>query len=290
MAYAEITSTKTVDLDAAGGTKTLTYYAGNKNKTTGSVVGNANAKTITYNFDTAASWVSSISFTNKDDTAKNITVVYSKNESTSSRQVNFKLKDQTSLYYLILKQAGQEPSMHYIKITETGSSVSVPPNMFGTTGGFGVSYIIYSYQIGLDGHLQDELGYSPETELTTYTNSSVSLSPGTYGNYVEEDEYNKIKEIFSQAPNHQLYAGFEQWNITDIGNTDVDVDTDDEITSTFKISSNGKQSIITITLCAQVGFITSVERTNNIQCNLSAYLTATNDTYDEFKLQVTIGY
>lgn len=113
MAYSEITSTKTVNLTSASGTQTLTYYAGNKNKSTGSVVGNRDKKSITYHFDSTQSWITNVSITNKSDdttnTAKNISITYNANTG-SERSVNLKLKDQTSSYYLIIKQAGTSSS------------------------------------------------------------------------------------------------------------------------------------------------------------------------------------
>lgn len=112
MAYAEITSTKTVNLTSSSGTQTLTYYAGNKEKTTGSVVGNRDKKDITYYFDSTQSWITSVSITNKTDdttnTAKNIKITYNENTG-AERSVNLKLKDQVSSYYLIIKQAEGTP-------------------------------------------------------------------------------------------------------------------------------------------------------------------------------------
>lgn len=103
MAYKEITETKTVELNTDGGTITLPYYAGNKDNT-GSITGNADKKQLVYQFDNTVDWITSVNFTNKDATANNIVITYSKNTDTSDRSVNLKLKDQLSAYYLILKQ------------------------------------------------------------------------------------------------------------------------------------------------------------------------------------------
>lgn len=130
MAYQEITSTKTINLEPDSGIITLTYYVGNKEKTTGSIAGNIDKKDITYVFDGTSSWITSVILTRIDDTAKNIKITYQSNTGTSDRQVKLKLKDQTSAYYLILKQYGQSDDAEYgYKVISTNFP-NIPVNTF----------------------------------------------------------------------------------------------------------------------------------------------------------------
>lgn len=191
--YTEITETKYIDIESDGGTKTLTYYAGNKNKTTGSVVGNVDKKDITYYFDTTTSWVNTVTFTNRDETAKNITVDIAKNNSTSSRSVTLKLKDQTSDKYLVITQSARAHTPSTPTVTWEISSFCIALVPEGHNDYITVSTINSKMPLGI------KLETS-KTYLVISSSSKVGFSNTT--TYSADDDHDDFGDELDNIPSY----------------------------------------------------------------------------------------
>lgn len=119
MAYSKFTSDKTVTVESAAGSTTLIYYAGNEDES-GNVEGNANKRDISYKSNPSITWITDITISDKDSTAKNIKVTYKENTGTSSRTAKLKLEGSNSNYVINFTQKAPtvttEPENITIKI------------------------------------------------------------------------------------------------------------------------------------------------------------------------------
>lgn len=146
MAYQEITSNKTITLNAEGGvycTADSLYYCGNKSTNTGTIMGNAGKQTIKAYVDPAITWITDVEVSEENDGNKNdirmIDIYYTKNDSGSERSVNLKLNGMSSsAYYLILKQpkyTESTPSKVKVNIVKTISITDFTSGASITTSG-----------------------------------------------------------------------------------------------------------------------------------------------------------
>lgn len=215
MAYQEITSNKTVNLTSDASTITLTYYAGNKNTSTGSFTGNATKSDITTVIPSTVLWVSKAELSQKDDTAYNIKITYTQNNTDNVRTCTLKLsnnKSKESAYTITLSQAKINTSINYNITWDytiiNNSATSIPHCVlhFQLMNFYGKSIYNNNTETGVDS--QNPVGpYSTgECVTNSYTHTfDTQLPEGTYD--ITPHTFNVKKTAYSKEVSTTLSDG-----------------------------------------------------------------------------------
>lgn len=171
MSYIPITENKTYNISSGAGIETISYYAGNKNKSSNSVTGNAEKSIINPIIDNTVSWITNCTLSKRDDTAYFIIVEYDENTSSDSRSCTIKLKNNTytTTNNIIIVQQGKTVSQPDI------NNITVRINLQSEYDGHNGIYMCPKCQFVCD--FQGD-SITPALRFITDVNQTYSGSPG----------------------------------------------------------------------------------------------------------------